>query len=153
MGLDMYLEAEQYLWDFGEEAEKTNAVRAAIAGAMGETPGKVKSLVTEAAYWRKANAIHAWFVENVQGGVDECQRSYVDRSQLDELVVLCKSIIANPESGDELLPTQGGFFFGSTEYDEGYMEDLKDTVKMLEPLLDEEKFPSRLWEFHYQSSW
>ena len=40
-------------------------------------------------YWRKANAIHNWFVVNCQKGVDECQRTYIERSQLVELKDAC----------------------------------------------------------------
>ena len=155
MGLDMYLNADYFVWEHGNDDIASNAakIREAITGALGETPGKVSNIVTEAAYWRKANAIHQWFVDNVQDGVDECQRAYVERSQLKELVDLCKEIIADPASGESKLSTQSGFFYGSTEYDEGYMQDLKDTVEMLEPLFDEEKYPSLNWAFYYQSSW
>ena len=49
---------------------------------------------------------------------------------------------------EELLPTQEGFFFGGTEYDEWYIKDNENTIKMLEPLLEEED-----GDFYYQSSW
>ena len=38
------------------------------------------------AYWRKVNCIHNWFVENVQGGNDNCDRSYVSDEKIKELV-------------------------------------------------------------------
>jgi hypothetical protein len=47
----------------------------------------------EVAYWRKANAIHRWFVYNVQNGIDECQLSPVTRQQLDELLEICYEVI------------------------------------------------------------
>ena len=31
----------------------------------------------EVAYWRKFNALHNWFVQNCQDGVDECQYAEV----------------------------------------------------------------------------
>ncbi len=153
MGLDMYLNAEHFIWEHGEDAERAANIRKAVKDAMGDTSGKVTNIVTEAAYWRKANAIHKWFVDHVQDGVDECQKSYVTRERLAELVVLCKDTLADVENADETLPTASGFFFGNTDYDEYYEEDLKDTIKMLEPLLDEEKYPPREWDFYYQSSW
>ena len=64
--------------------------------------------------------------------------------------MLCKQILDNRKLASELLPTASGFFFGSTEYDEWYYDDLKRTVDMLEPLLTEEYED---WDFHYQSSW
>jgi hypothetical protein len=50
-------------------------------------------ITEEVAYWRKANAIHKWFVANVQDGVDECQEAYVEREQLQELLEICETII------------------------------------------------------------
>ena len=44
---------------------------------------------TEVAYWRKANAIHRWFVNNVQDGIDECQETIVTRNQLFTLLQIC----------------------------------------------------------------
>lgn len=37
------------------------------------------SIAEDVGYWRKANAIHAWFVKNVQGGVDNCQSHEVSK--------------------------------------------------------------------------
>ena len=60
-------------------------------------------LVTQAGYWRKANAIHAWFVREVQGGVDECQRSEVELEKLKELGVLCLFVLGQTQMADGLL--------------------------------------------------
>ena len=137
---------------------------------------------TEVAYWRKANQIHRWFVDNVQNGIDECQKSPVTRQQLCDLLVVCNAVIdsitlidsyvytgkhsgadtnyklvddyiegqviENPEVAEELLPTQGGFFFGSTAYDQFYVEDVKNTIEQLKKVLALE-----FKEFIYQSSW
>jgi cysteine desulfurase len=48
-----------------------------------------------AVYWRKANQIHAWFVQNVQEGVDECERHWVPREKLVELRDLCLDVLEN----------------------------------------------------------
>ena len=138
--------------------------------------------LTKVAYWRKANAIHGWFVKNVQNGIDECQESVVTREQLNELLLVCHEVIkatnlieghvyngshanaetnfkmvddyvegrviAEPEIIEQLLPTQEGFFFGSTGYDEYYFEDVKDTVQQLQKALVLE-----FQEFVYQASW
>jgi hypothetical protein len=50
-----------------------------------------------------------------------------------------------------LLPTQGGFFFGDTEYNEYYLDDLRQTLRQLEPLLTEKRFEG--FSFYYCSSW
>lgn len=153
MGLDMYLTAEHFIWDHGEHSEKATKLREAIAGVMGDTPGKVTNIVTEAAYWRKANVIHGWIVENVQDGIDECQKTLISRVQLTELRDLCKTVLANIDTASENLPTISGYFFGNTEYDEDYEDDLKDTIEQLDVVLDEKKYPPKSWDFYYQASW
>jgi hypothetical protein len=57
-------------------------------------------------------------------------------------------VFAQTSVAEQLLPTQSGFFFGSTEYDADYLEDVKQTIIELESLpLDGKK----IW--YYQSSW
>ena len=140
---------------------------------------KSGSRFEEIGYWRKANAIHNWFVKNAQGGVDECQFTELTREQLTELLTVCKRVmeearvvdgqiergvsyqggvatpimeegfvITNPEICEELLPSASGFFFGSTDYNEYYLEDVKDTVEILEKAL---LFTDS--DYAYQSSW
>ncbi len=99
-------------------------------------------------YWRKSNQIHNWFVNNCGEGEDNCQPMYVTREQLEELKELCINVIAVPEMAEELLPTESGFFFGSTEYDEYYFGDLNETIGIINRCL-ESKFES----FEYQASW
>ena len=89
------------------------------------------------AYWRKANAIHKWFVDNCQGGVDECQVSWVTREKLVELRDLC--VRASDDKDSTLLPTTSGFFFGSTEVDEFYWDDIADTALKLSAIIADEK--------------
>ena len=45
-------------------------------------------------YWRKANAIHRWFVQNVQDGVDDCGTYIVTREQLEQLKAACERVLA-----------------------------------------------------------
>ena len=44
-------------------------------------------------YWRKANHIHKWFVDHVQGGDDDCKRYSVSLNQLSELKDACKTVL------------------------------------------------------------
>ncbi len=60
-------------------------------------------------------------------------------------------ILSNPEIAAALLPTESGFFFGSTEYDEYYIQDIDDTIKILESALSEPD-DSRV-DYSYHSSW
>jgi hypothetical protein len=114
---------------------------------------RINERVEQAAYWRKANAVHKWFVDNVQNGEDECRPHYVEREQLEELIDDCMLVIAtqDQELAEQVIPTASGFFFGSTVYDDIYYSDLKETVEMLEKVL--EKYPDEETKFIYQSSW
>jgi hypothetical protein len=111
----------------------------------------VKEVSIDAMYWRKANAIHGWFVENCQGGRDECQETYIPREKLVKLRDLCQSILNDPDGirDDDLDPVEG-FFFGSTEKDEWYLQDLKNTVEGITNALS---LPDNQYEFYYQASW
>lgn len=133
-------------------------------------------------YWRKANQIHNWFVENVQSGIDECQSSFVSREQLAFLLDLCKMVrmscnlvpgtITNgyllAANGTEpiyqegmliedsfmaqiCLPATSGFFFGSTEYEQYYVQDIDETIAILERVLEETDFEKE--EVYYRASW
>lgn len=58
-----------------------------------EWEGKFNTPRGIAIYWRKANAIHNWFVANVQGGNDDCGRYDVDVEQLVVLHDLCRKVL------------------------------------------------------------
>jgi hypothetical protein len=89
-------------------------------------------------------------VDNCQDGVDDCRKSYVSPEQLKELRSICERILLDNSLAGELLPTQSGFFFGSTEYDEWYFNGLQDTVDIINHCLTEVGEGSA---FYYQSSW
>lgn len=61
--------------------------------------------------------------------------------------------IVDPSVAKDLLPVQSGFFFGGVEYDEYYLEDLKHTVKMLEPELAIDIDRQLYSHYVYSSSW
>ena len=177
----MYLSKKTYVknWSF-QKPEEQHEITVKKGGEVRKdiNPDKISNIEEEAGYWRKANAIHNWFVENVQDGVDECQTSYVDTEKLKELLEICKKVKASLENSpkrtiqvkngwdgekdtfidveifedigvaEELLPTQGGFFFGSTEYDEGYLQDINDTINIIEEALLTEDA-----DFYYHASW
>ena len=146
MGLDMYLTARRYFFSYSPEE---TALAKEVSKAIG-APAPVKEVALEAAYWRKANQIHGWFVDNVQDGEDECRPHEVDRSKLEELLNICKKIKADPDKACQLLPTRDGFFFGSTEIDDWYMQDIEETIRQIEPLLTDSY--KDYW-FEYRSSW
>ena len=107
------------------------------------------SVEVTCAYWRKANQIHSWFVREVQGGEDNCGEYYVSSDKLIELLAICKHSLENKDPA--LLLPQGGFFFGSTDIDEWYWNDLKSTISQLERILALPEFDNL--SFYYNSSW
>ena len=144
MGLDMYLTAEKFLRN--PEREKVR-----IEGISVPSGIPIRKIIFEVGYWRKANAIHKWFVENVQKGKDNCEKYQVSKEQLENLRALVIKALAERDSVEKILPTKGGFFFGSLEYDTFYWQDLADTLKIIEVVLG---FPKDgFWTFYYQSSW
>lgn len=158
MGLDMYLSTRVSFSHYSgmvenggiwaEEFPKAETLLD-IAGIKPTVDGSV-AVVATVAYWRKANAIHQWFVDAVQDGKDDCQEYYVEVGQLEKLISLCEEILADHALASDLLPTQEGFFFGGTEYDEWYFKDLEDTIKMLREAIDNRP---QYADFYYQSSW
>ena len=187
MGLDMFLSC--------------NSKRVCQDAARAKDPETAEWEVQSGVvmYWRKANAIHKWIVD--QCFYDEYGRYngseiMVYAKTLRELVETCKEVLASSEMemrtiydewytpegvkkkpiefgfmkdtsvAQELLPTQDGFFFGSTDYDQMYVEDLERTVKELEAALENvvqdkkwdfkcrhKEEPDWYVEFRYSASW
>ncbi|TFH72401.1 hypothetical protein E3V39_12535 [Gammaproteobacteria bacterium LSUCC0112] len=145
----------------------------------------ISEVSEEVMYWRKANHIHKWFVDNVQKQDDNCESFYVSNDDLNELLKVCNKVIKNSKLVDgevyagtfynrenpkgqvqriagkviedatvakELLPTQEGFFFGSHEYDEYYLDEVVRTRDWLVKMLDDIKNGSE-GDIYYSSSW
>lgn len=149
MGLDMYLSARRYLSVYKEEDKEILEVLDNID--VGQNGMKVKEIVYDAMYWRKANAIHRWFVQHCQSGIDDCREAYVPTDLIRDLVHDCEITLKNKGRAKELMPTQEGFFFGSTDIDDGYFEDLQNTVDTLKPLLERQDINN--FDFYYRASW
>lgn len=129
-------------------------------------------------YWRKANQIHGWFVENTEEL--EADRKYsVSKVDLEVLLETCrkimellatapkttKQVVGGWKNGEEymvdvevydnkvlndILPPTEGFFFGSDTIDNYYKEMILETIKFLE-----EELPNcdEDAEFEYYASW
>lgn len=154
MGLDMYLWGKRYMSKYfdAEDTAKIERVNE-IFDLKGEEDGDygAQEVTFRLAYWRKANAIHKWFVDKCQEGVDECQETWLSREHLRELVDTCKTVLADEKKADELLPSTNGFFFGGTDYDDYYFDDLRYTIERLEKILNDPAL--KKCDFYYQSSW
>ena len=158
MGLDMYLYAkklvtpevtkEKALDDLGDWIEVGD-----IKDPWWDTDNDTVVAVILGS-WRKANEIHKWFVDNVQGGEDQCNAFPVTPEHVDTLLALCKEVLADHDKAEDLLPTQDGFFFGSLDYDEWYFKSLTHTVRLLETvkIMMAQTEPADVI-VEYQSSW
>lgn len=148
MGLDMYLYAERFVSEFTRKGDKDVAEKIReLIPEFGE--GTIQTVRAEVGYWRKANAIHNWFVKNIQNNNDDCGDYYVSRKELKELLDVIQKVLADNSLSPELLPTTTGFFFGNTSYDEYYFIELHHTVGILNKALELD--PSL--ELFYSSSW
>ena len=158
MGLDMYLHKKTrlpYHWD-KEENKWVNSQVSYVDdhGRLHNCTGTPTTITFEVGYWRKANHIHNWFVENVQSGDDDCKEYYVDPDKLRSLLAICKHILQLKNwkaYAKKNLPTREGFFFGGTEYDEYYLSDIKSTVEIIEKVLAD--FDEQNDSIYYESSW
>ena len=101
-------------------------------------------------YWRKANQIHKWFVDNIQGGVDNCEVYEVSIDQIKKLHRVVKETLRTKNTSK--LPPDNGFFFGSTTVDEFYWEDLRSTKKYLEEMIHSHETTGTS-RFFYHASW
>ena len=91
----------------------------------------------EVAYWRKANAIHNWFVNNVQEGVDDCGYYKVTRDQLKELLRICHKVM----KGSHLV--DGKVYNGTTWTKEtGEVENWEDGKVIDDPFIAEKLLPT-----------
>lgn len=140
-------------------------------------------IMDQIGYWRKANHIHRWFVENVQDGIDDCNYHHeVTEEVLENILDACievlnssvmtigavnngctiengelkdnieiGKVIIDPSIAKNLLPTTGGFFFGSTDYDEYYVEGIKETIDICQNALATTDFEKEM--IYYVSSW
>jgi len=164
MGLDMFLNSRKKVegytqedWDrvsekFEEQYDKFNfgdLVEKAEVLKRGDDRFPYKSLTQEVSYWRKCNALHAWFVHNIQADEDDCGEYLVSKKTLEELLELLKKI--TKRNAKKLLPAQSGFFFGSTDYDEWYFNGVKETIDKLSTVIETFDFDN--YELLYHSSW
>jgi hypothetical protein len=169
MGLDMYLGMKNYTsrWDYSEgydnkknlpEFDKVQESLGASVKYLSDDCLGIETTFT-VAYWRKANAIHNWFVSEIQDGEDNCGESYVSTDALRTLRDTCAQVLADKTDKTiamEILPPTSGFFFGSTDIDEWYYEDIEFTHKRLTELLDmvaEDEKNGVYPTFVYHASW
>ena len=103
----------------------------------------------EVAYWRKFNALHSWFVANVQNAVDDCRLYEIDCDDLRDC--LATLTVANEMNDSELLPPTQGFFWGSTTVDDYYWNAVESSIEKISKLIYNTDWNKE--RLFYQSSW
>ena len=155
MGLDMYLNARVSVSGFEFDSPEQRKVYSGVMNAVGldkleSEDFPFATVEVCVIYWRKANAIHNWFVENVQDNNDDCGSYYVSVEKLTELRDACISVVERKVAPEDVLPPTQGFFFGSTETDEWYFESLKRTIEQIDRVFS--VLPENA-DLYYHSSW
>ncbi len=147
MGLDMYLYARKSFSDYRPKEKEISTKIKELVGFPEDSDHMI--IMAEVMYWRKANQIHQWFVENVQDGNDNCGEYYVSRDDIEKLILACDTAWTNKDSS--ILPPKSGFFFGNTEVDDWYWEEIQETSKRLRAILDDPMLQTS--SLYYSSSW
>jgi hypothetical protein len=157
VGLDMSFHREVHTYT---SLHDNDTIAETIDGKLIPTGnlGGLKSRTVDdlVGYLRKVNSVHAWIVDNLAGGVDECQRIDLDS---DSLAQLHDAIETALETGEGMEP-RAGFFFGNTDKDEYWQEDLRDALHIVEWIL-KDMTPAagdpNNWRnsksYYYQASW
>ena len=126
MGLDMHLYSSH---EDLTRLPSYDAIEAAVEGEI---------------YWRKANAIHGWFVRIIQKGEDDCGMYEVTLSDLVDLRETCADVLRDHSQAANLIPPTGG------KVDSDYVYDLEYTIQELDSIM-EEHLPDQ--RYFYSSSW
>lgn len=144
MGLDMHLEKRKTGVSYREDKPFNIKVFVGDDSSYQELITHEIDLMIGNMRWRKANQIHGWFVDNIQGGEDDCKIYGVYEESLEELLELVDSILdvknndiaAAEKIALEKLPPTEGFFFGDNQIDDYYWLDLEETSEGLKKLLE-----------------
>ena len=153
MGLDMYLTRKTYVKQWSHQKPEEQFEITITKGGKpydGIDISNVTNIEEEVGYWRKANQIHRWFVENIQNGVDNCGEYSVSKGELEELRNICTEVLNDHSKAEELLPSASGFFFGNTDYDEWYYNDVEHTIEIIDKIFSESDGNQ---DIYYSSSW
>ena len=106
----------------------------------------------EIGYFRKVNFLVKYF-ENLGFDVENQTPFKVDKYDVKDLLNRCNQVLKNHDKASELLPTMELFFFGNTEYNEDYFNDVKEVRDYIKNILvpefdnlnDEEEIYFKIW--------
>lgn len=138
MGLDHWLHKKVYIrnWSY-KDPELQFKVEVKRGENILDMPD-IQQLEINVVDWRKENHIHAWFVEHVQSGNDDCREYYVSQESLTEFVDTCKKILKEVTYTKRSVPV--------TKMEEGSISTVQEDVEFLSPQsqkVAEELMPTR----------
>ena len=96
MGLDMYLTKTTYVgFQYEHNRRKDGSVPMMTSHNIEHIqPERVSEITETVGTWRKANAIHAWFIANCADGMDDCQDVQVTEDHMNELLRVCNLVLS-----------------------------------------------------------
>lgn len=96
----------------------------------------MKRKLTEVAYFRKYNFLIPAMEKILETKIENGQFYNVDEEVIKKLRDRCKLVMENHDYAKELLPTTEGFFFGNTDYDEYYFNDVEQVYNECNKMLE-----------------
>lgn len=115
--------------------EKTRLIESRLERLEACVNDILESFVSyEDMYYRKVNSLYAYFSDRL-----ESEQCLVTKADVEDIIDRASKVLLahDEEVSAELLPTQSGFFFGSTEYDEYYYDDIADVYKQFTKYLED----------------
>lgn len=85
------------------------------------------------AYFRKVNFLFKYFED--KGKMVDQYYAFVEPEDVEDIIDRCQRINKDHSLADSLLPTQSGFFFGGTDYDEYYFYDIQNCLRQMKQYL------------------
>lgn len=84
----------------------------------------------ELLFFRKVNFLLPFF-----NYTENCEDIEINKQQVEDLIYTCKKVLKEKSKAKILLPNIEGFFFGSTEYDKIYFDNVKFVLQQFQHLL------------------
>lgn len=90
-----------------------------------------KRVERELGYFRKVNFLVKYFTD-LGFDVEHQIPFEITIEDIEVLLKRCKQVLKDHKLAPTLLPTMEGFFFGNTDYDEYYYQDIKEVRNFIE---------------------
>ena len=75
--------------------------------------------------FRKVNFLIPFFESQLGYKIENLCKVKIAKENAEELLRRCSAVLDDHSRAEELLPTQEGFFFGNTDYDDYYFRDVE----------------------------